>query len=56
MTVTTTNALREQLLAFAFTKVFQSRGWNAPVRRPFMLTVREREVTCTPIAEQGGYA
>ena len=55
MTVTSTNALREQLLAFDIARVFRSRGWNVPARRPFLLTVREREVTCAPVAEQGGW-
>ena len=55
MPALTAQALREQLISFAFKETFLARGWNAATRRPLLLTVREREVACTPIAEQGGW-
>lgn len=55
MTAINGKALRDLLLAFDFKRVFQSSGWDTPTRRPFMLNIRDREVSCVPIGEKGGW-
>jgi len=50
-----TQTLHEQLRSFDFKTAFLSRGWNTPARAAFMLDVKGRQISCRPIAEQGGW-
>ncbi|MEI6520299.1 MAG: hypothetical protein WCO98_09725 [bacterium] len=51
-----TAILRDQLKAFKFSQAFQDRNWNPPTRQPFIRNIHDREITCTTIAEQGGWS